>query len=185
MPANITDNFDRADNPSSLGTTTTGQTWEAIVGTWGTSAGNAYNSALDGFFNRVVVESGHSDVLVEVWIGNDGGGVWAVAREDLILYCQTPHFQIQKWNGSGYTAIASSASELIGDGDCIGLECSGSTIKAYLNGVEKLSVTETLSQTKTKHGIGNSFTGDPWFTDFAITFLNNNAALKGSAFNVF
>lgn len=56
--AAVTDNFDRASSAVSLGTATTGQTWQALSGTWGITNNKAYKVNTTATQDLAVIDAG-------------------------------------------------------------------------------------------------------------------------------
>lgn len=78
LPA-IRDDFDRPDNATTLGKTTTGEDWEAVTGTWGVKDKQAYVAAKNtgGPRNMAVVDLGSGDGSVQAKMAKlvDGWGL--------------------------------------------------------------------------------------------------------------
>src|SRR5438552_14788054 len=75
---NRTDNFNRADSTTALGTPSDGGSdWIAINGTWGISSNQGYKVATDANSQRAVLESSVSNVDVQATLAGNatsGGG---------------------------------------------------------------------------------------------------------------
>lgn len=71
----IQDTFNRTDNPSSLGTATTGQVWTNTRGTWGISGNAATTANAGNTYPLASVLSGKENNTVSANITNGGPGV--------------------------------------------------------------------------------------------------------------
>jgi hypothetical protein len=157
---NVHDSFTRANNASSLGSANTGQTWTQLLGTWGISSNQAYISASAGQIKEAaVIQSGKSDVTVQVKIAASGGNPGILLRaadvDNGLATNPTALFRLQ---AGGYTSIL-TFSTAISVGDTLRLTAVGSNITAYRQAGSTGSfssigsITEAFGQTNTKHGL--------------------------------
>src|SRR5690242_18710328 len=92
MAVIASDNFNRADDPTSLGTADTGQTWTSVTGTWGISSAQAVHFDSSGT-GRAVLETGFTDCITKITlvnptsVGTGGGGMGLICR-----YFDTTHY---------------------------------------------------------------------------------------------
>lgn len=182
--ANLSDSFNRADNTSSLGTADSGQTWTAQLGTWGISSNQAYVSAANGQ-NSAVLDASSATGTAAVAIGaGTTATTWdmgVVGRAtDVNNYYLAQFSQsgviLYKQVSGGFTSIG-TASVTIAVGDTVSLTCSGSTITILVNGVSKVSVTDTTFSSPTKWGL-RWWTSDNTFRydNFAFTDAGGGAS---------
>ena len=154
----VLDKFDRADSTSSLGKADTGQSWQAISGTWGISSNRAYVTA-DGTDMFAILDAGISDgevsVLISGTVDYDARLSFRIADVNnwfIVDYGAGCFRLVRKLNGAytelaSYTAIRPSQFE-------VKAVLDGQLIKIFIDGVQRMSVTDSNHQTVTKHGIG-------------------------------
>lgn len=149
-PTSYSDTFDRANS-----LTTLSSPWTAVQGTWGISANEAY-CVSDTHNDRAVVPGvGSANYVVKC---NIKGSIIDDANASrpclLIRYLDNPNFitahligdslAIQKSEGGTVSTLASVIVNPLNDTYYeLKAECSGGTIKIYLDGV--LTVTHNLS----------------------------------------
>ncbi len=165
------DNFNRADSALSLGTPSDGgSAWVAAAGTWGILTNQGKN--ISGGTNDIAyLESSASDVDIQViGIGGATSACRLIAR-----YADANNYLLFRTKAGGWDAfknVAGSFTSILDvagtpvDGDTLKMSLSGSTLRCYVNGVQKgTDVTVSDGQTNTKHGIASAGTYD----DFSIT----------------
>jgi len=160
--ANVLDTFNRADNPTSLGVATSGQTWTQVAAQGaGGLTGNPYGIDSNAGFNAgtggaaagdslVVVDSGMSVTRGQVTIMNADAGSLENLRNQgvIILYVDDTHYVFLTYARAGgglfrlYIADGGTAthrgpdcSVVMADGDTMGWTICGQTIDALHNGV--------------------------------------------------
>jgi hypothetical protein len=171
--SNITDDFNRTDNTASLGVATTGQTWTAIVGTWGIIGNQAYcvSSSTDAC---AVVESGKADATIQAKFAtitstNMRLAFRVVDSNNLILVnTDATVYTLYKRVAGAYTSLGTSSGVTPTNGDIIKVVTSGSSITVYVNSVQVITATCTDHQTATKHGLGNNIETTARYDDFSI-----------------
>jgi hypothetical protein len=178
--ANRSDDFDRADNGSSMGTPSDGlSAWQVLTGfgsTWGITSNQAYN--VGGGNSRTALESSESDVEVQVTIptrGDVGGGsvngiLFRATDDDNNLEFSMNFGNsmfIQK-REAGSNSTLTSVSRAYADGDTFKVVTSGDDIECFHNGVSVLTATTSFNNTATKHGL-RAQGGATRFDDFSIT----------------
>lgn len=175
--SNRSDDFNRADSSSSLGTPSDGGgAWTALVGTWGIASNTGYLATDAGDSQDVaVLDSGTSDVDVQVTLAtltSTPGLILRAADSNnyLLLQTTTSGFTMYRRASGSFTGIG-SWSGTTASGDVIKFQGNGTTVKAFHAGVERISVTESSGQTNTKHGIYSFVSTGPRFDDFSITDL--------------
>jgi lysophospholipase L1-like esterase len=161
--APIADDFTRADNATTLGSTPDGRSWEVLSpgSVFGISSNAARRYAVGSNIESVVaVDAGRSDVDVSVTlavVGSGGGGPIFRATDE-------GNYWLIDFNASGaklYKRVnnvfslmgtVSSANPLVA-GTVARIVASGSTISASINGGTATVVTDSFNQSATKHGI--------------------------------
>lgn len=155
----VSDTFDRPNNATSLGTADTGQTWTSLSGTWGIDTNRAYTSGGTSSDRQVAVESGASDVTVAVDVtalDNPGPGLLFRAVDTnnyWVFIAQTAQgdWRLFKRVAGTYTMVGSLVeAPFAGRWEVV---CSGSTITCKVDGVTKITTTDSTHQFATLHGL--------------------------------
>lgn len=174
-PIIVFDNFDRADNPTSLGVADTGHVWSGS-GTWGIQNNNAKHFTGSGR-QFIYVDSGVSDCAVSVIMADifNQSARFAFRATD-----NSNNYHVLA-NGTQYNLSRNEAGVItnIGtiplapvDGDRIKVVLSGDTMTVFINDVQKLQVTgQTFNLTATKHGLGTFGTDTDTFDAFSVEVL--------------
>lgn len=156
----VSDDFNRANNTSSLGVATTGQTWANYLVTLGINNNQAYNTGAGGN-GEAVVESGVSNASVEADFiyGSASPYVGIVTR-----YIDSNNTIVARMNSTGlalFKFINGTATQLgtthsltpvTGTTYNIKVITNGSDISVYLGGVLVITATDSYNSTVTKHG---------------------------------
>lgn len=178
---NRTDNFNRA--AASIGTPSDGgSAWSALSGTWNIGSGSTANmgTMASGTSQAAcVLESSVANVDVQVTFGDigssdDAGIVFRVTDDN--------NYYVMVAKGSGgdgvscykrvagsFTQVGSTAAGVtFANTNVFKVTANGTSIKAYKNGVEVFSATDSTYTTQTKHGL-RSHGFATGFDDFSIT----------------
>lgn len=172
----VSDSFNRADNASSLGTAETGQAWVAVDGVFGIVSQKAKMTTLGSIYPQAVVNAGVSNCTVSMdvtYVTNNGGGINFRVKDVLtFLHCvvNKTGLVVSKYDNYVSTTLGSYAFVPTNVATYhISVELNGESIKAFLNGIERISITNTFNVNETKHGIripdGMAMT----FDNFTIT----------------
>lgn len=180
LPAS--DDYNRADSTTAIGTATSGHLWTSLGGVWGIKSNKAYIENITGI-KPAYLEVGAADVTVQVRLNksdasnnlNRMGIAFRIsdANNFLYAYCITSTgLRLFKLVAGSGTQIG-TASVTEADGDLLKVVTNGTSIEVFYNGVSKITVTESHNQTATKHGLfweagGSSNTLCRW-DDFSIT----------------
>lgn len=187
----ITDTFNRADSPTSLGTTSDGSaTWTALSGTWGISSNQAYNSSPTGL-DVAYINTPAADGTLQVTLPVFSSSGLAFRIQDinnfLMLYVSGGTIRLYRWVGGSATQIGSGFGSFT-NGDSLGVTLSGSSITVLHNGSSVGSATETTYQTLTKHGLvlGTASTAprwDNWSFSYTppVTLTGTSSRTRGAA----
>jgi hypothetical protein len=164
--ANRSDNFNRADNASALGTPSdAGSDWTAIAGTWGVGSNVARKvNATDGQ-DIAVLDSGTANVEAQVTFStlSADAGPGLVARlvdssNYLLVQCRggnsgSAYLELYKFVSGTPTSLG-TYNTIVSAGDVVKLRCDGDSLTVYRNGSSVIGpVTESAHNTATKHGI--------------------------------
>lgn len=180
----VTDDFNRADSTTTLGSATTGHVWVPFTGTvWGISSNKAYIQNSAGSQTIAYVETGVADVTIEVTV-NKSDATNSINRMGVAFrISDESNYLFAKFTGSNQLAIfkvvAGSGTQLgtttvtFSNNSVLKVVLSGNQISAYQNGLLKVGpLTESFNQTATKHGLvweagGQAITVCRW-DDFSI-----------------
>lgn len=171
------DDFNRADNASSLGTPSDGgSAWVSAAGVWGISSNRGCN--VDGDTERnVYLESSSSNVEVQVTLTtltSDAGVNARLADSNNMLLGLMTHgtgIRLFKRVGGSYTQLGSTYGGSMASGDVIKLRVdSSNSITLYQNGVSRVGpATDSAGSTNTKHGLRTWSDSSSRFDTFSIT----------------
>lgn len=177
--SNRSDNFNRADTTNAIGTPSDGgSAWVQSAGTWGISTNTGYESGGLSQQNIAVLESSLSDVDVQVTVSTLGSDNGLVARfldtahYLLFIYTAGTGYRMFKDVG-GFTQLGSTASGTGANGDVYKFSVNGSSLTGYVNGVSKITATDSAGSTNTQHGLRA-------FADSVVRFDNFSAGTGGS-----
>lgn len=177
------DNFNRADTTSGLGTPSDGgSAWVALSGVWGISSNQAYESA-GGPHSVAVLDSGTADVTVQMTltaVGGNNAGVVARASDDnnylLLAIYGGNTLEIYRRDAGSFVSLLAPVTSAYAAGDVFKLTVNGTSVTAYQNGVSKGTVTSAFNQTATKHGLRSHQSIAHRFDDFSVTDLGGGGA---------
>lgn len=158
----VQDDFNRTDNPTSLGTANTGQTWNQVSGTSGNFQINSNNALwswnpFDGA-GRDVIESGFTDAVTQVTLVNPtsgsqnfGIGLGLICRYVdsnnffQLVYYRFPgasQLRLQRTFAGATTTVADLGLTL-SDNDVIKLTYCGPLFEIFVNGVSQGTYDDT------------------------------------------
>lgn len=177
-PVVVYDSFNRDDSELTLGDADTGQTWEALVGTWGISSNQAYAAAFSSSFAKAAIDAGISDCRVSVKIAVEDSNYPRLAfrisdtiNEFVFANNADGYLSLSKRIAGGTTQLAENQSYSVAAGTVLSVVLNGTNIKAYFDGVLAFDITESFNQTATKHGIQVYSNTLPRFDNFAVEAL--------------
>jgi hypothetical protein len=175
MTVLVSDSFNRADN-TTLGNTETGQTWKYFSGTFGIS-GNQALAKTATIHNNAFVDVGSGDYRISATFSgaNFTGLVFKrnsnpATNDFYVLRINSSVLQLYRNSGGSFTSL-SSVSSTNNVGDILSVECIGTTIKFYQNGVLKGTVTDATLTANTGYGLYSSNNTTSSFDDFQIEDL--------------
>lgn len=174
ISAVVSDSFNRAD-AASLGSADTGQAWTAHVGTWGITSNRASNQSAAPSIETASVNAGIADGEVEVTLAVLGGVPGVVARltdgSNFLVFLSTGT-EVRLWKVvAGAFTLLGSFTVAVAAGDVLKVRLSGSDVRAYHNGVERIAVTETHNQAATRHGLYADASNVARWEDFTVRAL--------------
>lgn len=173
---NRTDNFNRADSATALGTPSdAGSNWVAQSGTWGIASNRGYLATASGGQENAVLESSVADVDIQVTapvVGVDGGVIARAADNSNYIvgtFGSGGSMRLFKNVADSFTQLGATFNGTVSNGDVFKLSADSSdALTFYQNGNSRVSATDGAGSTNTKHGIRSH--GDAsTFDDFSIT----------------
>jgi hypothetical protein len=187
---NRSDNFNRADSSSSLGTPSDGGSdWVVRPGSPTTIFGIASNQARRFSTQSVTggelawLESGVQNVQVEATFSTVAGEMGLIARltdenNFIRLRITVSLVQISKFE-AGVGTLLGGVSATVSNGDVVMLQCDGDELTPFINEAPVFgAVSSSFNNTATKHGLradGATVTGR--WDDFSITNLDSDPQL--------
>lgn len=155
----VSDQFNRSNSTTAIGTADTGQTWTNTAGTWGINGNAAYVATPSGANDLATVDSGKSDGSVQAVItaGTMTGQGLIIRLTDAnnyiyIFASDTSTLIIGTDVAGSFNTIATGARAWV-SGDVLKVRFSGQLITASVNGNVIASVSSAVNTTATKHGL--------------------------------
>lgn len=172
-PVKVSDDFNRADNASTLG-----EGWITLLGTWGVVGNTAYRSGVGSTswtLAAAVRDSGIADGLITVTFTKISIESRLVFRAVDIrnLYqvkAMSNQYELRKVI-DGVSTNLGVYNVVPKDGDLISIGLMGDKIVMSVNGVQGVTVTNSELSTATRHGIGgytNPAVGLERYDDFKV-----------------
>jgi hypothetical protein len=180
--ASYGDNFDRADS-----TTVTG--WSELTDDWSIKSNQLapglattglimYNSPLD-------TADHYAEITMSVATASSMG---VVARSD----ASGNSFYLLRNNGTSWNIFSSVSGTFISiaaatgapvNGDIARIQCVGSTIKGFINGVERMSVVDTAVTTGTYGGVRSTQSSTARYDNFLAADVSASTPDNGAFFD--
>ncbi|MBO0959564.1 hypothetical protein J1P26_07430 [Neobacillus sp. MM2021_6] len=187
MTVIVSDSFNRADNPTSLGVADTGQVWE----TYGTYPWGIINNQAYGAINGdkwAVIDTNNSDVVIQFSIvisHNYNKPVWRFTDSRNYYFIEGSGVY-KRVNGTN-SQIGSTGAGM-GNDTVIKIKIMSNTHEIYYNGELKFTFTDNTFLTQTKHGFAlyanttryDNFLVEDFNTGGTPTTQDGSAALTGT-----
>lgn len=158
MATIVQDTFDRADNPSSLGTADTGQVWSTVLGTYGIESNQGVRFGAGGS-GRAVIDSGFTDAITKVTLVNPESLSTAAGQMGLIFRWVDENYfwsltyerffggldrlrMKRTYAGSTFTAV--DVGVTITNGQTISVAYCGPLFTVYVDDVEQATYDDSL-----------------------------------------
>jgi hypothetical protein len=178
----FTDSFDRTDS------TSLGPDWAEVSGDWAVS-GNQLSPGNSGgtIILRAASTMASSDHYVQATIAATTAashGIWGRGNSNItagyLLRNDGSGWDLFAVVGGSFTAIGSYAVAAA-PGDVVKLEMIGSTIKGYINGVARITATDTSVTTGTNVGFRSESSAAIRFDNFTAADISAGATLGTAA----
>lgn len=172
----VRDDFNRADNSSTLGIAETGQTWSTAGSGWGVVGQTAYCLGTTGVTGFAFQNAGVSDCIVNARIQFSFNEGVALRYQDLTNQLAARLFStglalVKNVAGTNTSILTYAFTPVVGTWYNIRAICVGSSIRILLDGVERINTTETAFQTLKNFGLKASDSPAGRFDAFTITSL--------------
>lgn len=164
----VSDTFDRADNPTALGTADSGQVWTNRTNGLKVLSNQAAPIA-SGAQNIATIPAGVANVRVE-WtqaaLGTAAGAIlrWTDASNHIRVVCSSTTLTVAEAGGTGSASIPGTYAI----GDRFAAEAVGSSLKVYQNGNLLTTVALSTILTPTDCGIWAGATASFRLDDFKV-----------------
>jgi hypothetical protein len=179
--ASFADDFNRADS------TTVGNGWVEVSGDWSIASNRLSPGAAGGtIILRCGTPMASADHAVQATIAVAAAvsaGIWARGNSNIsngYLWRNDG----TSWNlfsvvGGSFTSIGSFAGAAVA-GDVAKLECIGSAIKGYVNGIVRVSVTNTDVAAGVETGFRSESAGGVRYDDFSAADITTGSDVTGT-----
>ncbi|WP_283215120.1 DNRLRE domain-containing protein [Pseudofrankia sp. DC12] len=176
--------FTAANSTSSLGATDTGETWQALAGTWGISNNSAYLVSA-GIFKSVAVVPAPADGTIQfstpttqsrlgvAFRVQDADNMW-------MLYENGTSLVLAKRSGGLESTVKTVTGVCCATTDTYGVRMVGSTLQMLRNGVVVGTATDSAFSTATKAGLYAQSTGTGRIDGLTITPEGHRATFTGA-----
>lgn len=186
----VSDNFDRANDPSSLGTTDTGQVWSVVRGPSDAFGINSNNAVWTWDFGdqdgHVVVETGFTDARATLTLVNPTNGtrIFAVRYGLIVRYVDENYFwrltYLQATPGrvwlqrtyAGSTATMFEVITTLADNDTISVAYCGDDFEVFINDVSQGTYNDSAQPQNYGTQCGIIGSSGTYFTTIAKRFDN-------------
>src|SRR5262245_60900861 len=171
----ITDNFNRADQ-TNLGTSSEGWSWSNVNDRWDIASNQAKPGTAADSISRADSDLASADhyAQIDVTTTPDVGGNCSIAARFASAADTAYHFLFKNQNTStwrifkrvagSFTQLSSADETVPATPFTIKIECNGTSLAAYKDGVSKTTVTDSAISTGTRAGI---------YTNEILTRLDN------------
>ncbi|HEX9105681.1 MAG TPA: SGNH/GDSL hydrolase family protein, partial [Longimicrobiales bacterium] len=155
------DQFNRADNAASLGNADAGGAWQAVTGTWGIAANQAYCAVVGGQ-NLAVLEAGRADVALSLALAtpSDYCGIAFRVQDannflvfNRFLDGAVYRYSLQERVAGVWAQLGTTNATISAAGDVLSVVANGSSVKCYVNGLLLYDQVTTRFQGSTRHGL--------------------------------
>lgn len=187
-----TDNFNRADSTTALGSPSDGgSAWVAVAGTLGIISNQGYRVDAGGYgiaYLEASVADGTAQVTVAVFDALYNGVSCRVTSDQdwiaVLAYDVGNEIYLYKRVAGTYTQLGSTYAGAVAAGDVIALEFSGSSYTVRQNGTSRVTATDSSHNTVTKHGLLSHSSGGATsrFEDFSFVGPGAAGALPRPVF---
>lgn len=173
--------FDAPNSVTALPQAESRHTWEITAGVFGIDTNQAYMSTAGGSVQALAfIESFLADCDVQVTFAtaDRAQGMRVAFRvssapsqtykwEGFVVQANASNYELLRYSGGVMTSLATYSTTPT-NGDVIRVSGSASTIKVYINGTLRMTVTDTFNQGATKHGLSSNVTGLARWNDFRV-----------------
>lgn len=172
-----TDNFTRADSPSSLGSAVAGGAWTAQNGTWGIQTNKAYTTtpSQQNVATLGAIATGDGLLSMTLSTTGDGGPVFRFTNTSNYFYYSNSSGKLGQFKAGAESALVTTSGG--SNGDVIAVELLGPNINIYRNGTLLISYATAFNQSATIHGM-RFFDGTSRASAWSFTKRANISAVR-------
>lgn len=183
------DQFDRPDDPASMGDFAPGRPWSEDAGTWGIVDGEAYLSRSGEFRNHSVVGLGQGDGGAQVRLDKVVNGAGLVFRYvgpynywAVVAVPDVATWNIIKVVEGDQEVVGNTGQSPTADGTTVAVRMEGDTIDVIINGRIRKTVVDDFQAEAGKVGITarGAESGDARFDDFVAGLPNGVPLVRGA-----
>ena len=160
----VFDDFNRADNSTTIGNALTGQPWDVTGGVYGIRSGRMYLATNTLIEPLAVVESGLSDCVVsaEFYGGpgysgsNPAAGIhFRVSDHNNVFrfYPDSNHFRVARTEGGQVFVMGNNNTLSPANGQILSVVLNGENVKCYAAGTLLFDFNHAFNRSATKHGV--------------------------------
>lgn len=171
----VSDSFNRTDNATTLGKAETGQPYTVGTTPWGISNNQAYSVGTTGT-DFAYINTGAFDVTASAQV------TFSVNEGVAVRIMDIGNYLVARINGAGiglFRVIADVATQIgsyaftpvVGTSYKVKMVCGGSSINVFLDGVLRITASETFNSKATSHGFRVTASTAGRFDNFLVEAL--------------
>lgn len=181
------DQFDRPDDPSSMGDFAPGRPWTEGAGTWGIVDGEAYLSRGGEFRNHSVIGIGQGDGGAQVRLDKVVNGAGLVFRYvgpynywAVVAVPEVATWNVIKVVDGDQEVVGNTGQSPTADGTTVGVRMEGDTIDVIINGRIRKTVVDDFQAEAGKVGLTTRGpdSADARFDDFVAGLPGGNPIVR-------
>ncbi|HMQ27014.1 MAG TPA: hypothetical protein PKA98_13575 [Acidimicrobiales bacterium] len=181
------DQFDRPDDPGSMGDFAPGRPWTEGAGTWGIIDGEAYLSRSAEFRNHSVIGIGQGDGGAQVRLDKVVNGAGLVFRYvgpynywAVVAVPDVATWNVIKVVDGDQEVVGNTGQSPTADGTTVGVRMEGDTIDVIINGRIRKTIVDDFQAEAGKVGVTarGPDSGDARFDDFVAGLPGGNPIVR-------
>lgn len=184
------DQFDRPDDPASMGDFAPGRPWSEDAGTWGIVDGEAYLAQSGEFRNHSVIGLGQGDGGAQVRLDKVVNGAGLVFRYvgpynywAVVAVPDVATWNVIKVVDGNQEVVGNTGQSPTADGTTVAVRMEGDTIDVIINGRIRKTIVDDFQADAGKVGLTarGADSGDARFDDFVAGLPNGVPLVRGAA----
>lgn len=150
----VSDDFNRSNRNLNGDTADSGQTWSGLAGTPQIVSNQGAGAASGN--DIATIDAGIADCEVYMTVTTKNGDEGVIGRASnvsnlFLAQATATAINLLRRTSGSYTSLGTHATA-IANNDVLKLKMNGSSLEVLLNGVSKVTATDTQNQTNTRHG---------------------------------